>query len=219
MNGQQLLAKFHLYIGDQSELSAADELDLLNTKYDDVMSDRPWNFLKQTYTGSILPITIQQMGQAVSMAYIALPTGFRQFVENNESTDNSSTTYNNASQKVIYTGPSYTPYQIINWSDRRAYTGGANAYLDIANNRILFSQVPVDTVYEFDAIVKWAPLTVSTSPVFPSEYHMMLPQMMGVDSVIMDLFDRSHSYAAENAAGAMDKLKRMQLWDSAQRFN
>jgi hypothetical protein len=212
MTGQDILNQFHNYTGDQSELSTEDELILLNNIYDSILSDRPWEFLKTSTSGSIL--------SDGTVSYITLPEDFRFFIENNQKTDNSQTTYNNASQKVIFVGPNYTPYQIVNWSDRRQFQNTSGyAYPDLANNRIVFTVPPADSTYEFDYIKNWSPVTLVTSPIFPSDFHNMIHQYMAVDSVIINLFDRAHSYAKENQTGADELFKAMCYWNSMLTFN
>lgn len=207
MTGQELLNKFHLYTGDQSDLSSDDELDLLNKVYDDVMQRRPWEFLKKSASGSI--------SSDATSSYITVPADFRYFIENNQKTDNSSTTYNNASPKVIFVGSNYTPYQIVNFSDRRQYLNQTGfAYLSLTDGKIRFTATPVDSTYEFDYIKQWDALTTGTSPVFPTDFHDMLYQMMAVDSVIITLFDRARSYAVENQNAADDAFKKLCYYNS-----
>ena len=160
MTGQTIINKFHLYCGDQGELSTADELDLLNKCYDDVLNLMPWQFLKKSATGSIL--------SDANGSYIVPPTDFRYFIENHQKTDISDNTDNNASAKVIFTGSNYTPYQVVNWSDRRQFRNGGNyCYYDVALGQIRFLSAPVDSTYEFDYISNWPALTLTTSPLFP----------------------------------------------------
>jgi hypothetical protein len=212
MTGEQIIDKFHIYTGDQSELSSQEELDLLNNVYQNVMQDRPWEFLKKTVSGSIQTDGIT--------SWITLPYDFRFFIENNEKTDNSSTSYNNASPKVVFIGPNYTPIQIVNFSDRRQFRNTSGfAYPDIVNQKLVFTWLPTETTYEFDYIYQWAELTLTSSPIFPADFHNMLYQLMAVDSVIINLFDRSHSYAAENQKGADKLFKALCYWNSLQTFN
>lgn len=212
--GQIILNKFHLYTGDQSELSTSDELDLLNDKYDIIMSDRHWSFLKTSASGAI--------SVSGGVASIALPSNFRYLTENNLKTDNSETIYNNAAAKVVFVGAAYTPYQVVNYSDRRQYrgNGGNYCYIDLNLKQIIFFVVPADTsYYEFDYIQTWSPITLTTSPIFPAEYHKMLAPMMALDSVIMNLFDRTHSYSNENQALVTERMSALKYWDSMQTFN
>lgn len=212
LNGQDIITKFNLFCGDQSELSTSDELDLLNKQYDDVLNSRVWEFLKKTSSG-----TIQTDG---TTAWITLPSDFRFFVENNEKTDNSSTTYNNAAQKVVFVGPNYTPYQIVNFSDRRQFRNSSGyAYADIANNKIVFTALPSDYTYEFDYIGNWDALTLATYPIFPADFHDMLYQMMCIDSVIINLVEKANSYAPENREAAKEAMKKLCYYNSQLSLN
>lgn len=212
LTGQDIINKFHLYVGDQSELSTQDELDLANKIYDEVMNDRPWEILKTSASGTI--------SSANGVSYITLPEDFRFFIENNQKTDNSETIYNNASPKVVFVGPNYTPYQIVNWSDRRQVRNAGNyCYPDLANNRIVFTTQPTETSYEFDYIKNWDVLTLATSPIFTADCHDMIYQGMAVDSVIINLFPRANSYAVENQKAFDSSLKKLQYLNSLQSFN
>lgn len=212
MTASDIIAKFHLYIGDQSELSSDDELDLLNKVYDDVLAMQPWEFLKKSATGTILSDSIGY--------YIPFPADFRAFVENNEKTDNSETIYNNAAPKVVFTGPNYVRNQIVNFSDRRQYRNSSQyCYPSWTEKKIRFFVQPVDTIYEFDYIIQWTPLGINDSPIFLADQHSILFFLMCVDSVIINLFDRSHSYAVENKNSADAGIKVLQYWNSQQTFN
>lgn len=212
MNGQALINKFHLYIGDQSELSTDDELDLLNKVYDDVLNQLPWEFLKATASGSI--------AFDGTNYYLTLPDDFRYFIEDNQKTDNSSTTSNNASAKVVYVGTNLDPWQIVNFSDRRAFRNTSGyCYPDYANNKLIFCANPNQSSYEFDYIADWDDLTLTTYPIFPADFHDLLFQLMCVDSVIINLFDRTHSYAVENQNAADDMIKKLKYYNSMLTFN
>jgi hypothetical protein len=212
LTGQDIINKFHLYTGDQSELSTSDELDLLNKVYDDVLNQMPWEFLKKQASG-----TIQFDG---TNYYIQFPADYRYLIENNQETNNSQTTYNNASQKVIFVGPNYTIYQIQNWSDRRQQRGSSYfIYPDLANSRFIFTGKPIDTTYEFDYIKNWDALTLNTSPIFTADVHDMLYHLMAVDSMIINLFDKARSYAKENQQSADQSLSKLKYLNSMQTFN
>lgn len=224
LTGQIILNKFELYVGDQSELSSADELDLLNKKYDEVMSDRPWEFIKKstnlTTNGGFTTVA-GVTSSDVPTATIPIPSDFRYFIEDNQMTDNSDHHQNNAGAKVIYVGSQRVPYQIVNWSDRRRVQNRSGyCFLDRPSSCIRFTTVPPDTsYYEFDYIQTWVALTTSTSPIFPAEFHPILFHLMCVDEVIIELFDRTHSYAVENQNAADDFKARMAYWNSMQTNN
>jgi len=212
LTGQDILNRFHLYTADLTELSTEDELNLLNKVYDGVMGDRPWSFLKTSATGSI--------SQTGNEYYITLPTDFRYFIENNQYTDNSSSTYNNATPKVIFVGDDYTPVQLINWSDRRQFRNNNQyAYKDVASNRVVFCGTPSGSTYELDYIRNWDDITLATSPLFSADFHDMLPQLMAIDADIINLSEKARSYAPENQKAADDAMKGLRYLDSMNTFN
>jgi hypothetical protein len=212
MTGQTIIDKFEKYTGDTTELSTQDELDLLNKIYGDVCNDRPWEWLKKTATGTI---TVSN-----GVATIIVPTDFRYFTENNQATNIAYETNNNASPKVIFVATVtglYDAYQLINFSDRRQfYNQSGYAYYDAVNNLITFTQVPTETdlTYEFDYIYYPPAITLTTSPLFPEEFQDILFHGMAVDDMIIQLFDRTHSYAKENQAGYDSMLLKLQYYNS-----
>ncbi len=212
MQAIAIIAKFEIQVGDQSDLSGDEELDLLNIKYQDICSERPWEFLKKSKTGNI---TVTG-----GVATIPIPDDFRQFAENNTLTDIASRIENNAAPRVIFVGGSYKPYQIVNWSDRRQYRGSSGfAYLDRPNNCITFTDIPPELTYEFDYIRTPPNLQLTDEPIFPAEYHPAIYYLMSVDSTIIELFDKARSYAGENQALAESRLKSMRYWNAQQLNN
>lgn len=215
MNGQQILDKFHTYTDDQSELSAQEELDLMNNIYQDVYTERHWEWLKTQASGNAFDVW-----DTVNGIYaINLEDDFIAFAENNNMTDNTFEPENNAQAKVVYI---YTadgkpvPYQLVNFSDRRQYFGkNGFCYTDYANNRIVFTQPPVSQQYEYDYIAKPPALTLATSPVFDSDYHQIIVHGMAIDHEVIQLFDRAHSYAGENTAKYQKYLSKL-TWANAQ---
>jgi hypothetical protein len=73
--------------------------------------------------------------------------------------------------------------------------------------------------YEFDYIGSGPALTLTTSPLFPADFHDMLFQLMCVDLEIINLFDKAHSYMKENQAAANDMLSKLKYWDAMQQLN
>lgn len=213
MIASEIITKFHLYCGDQSELSSDDELDLLNNVYGNVLQDRPWEFLKSNATGAI---TVSN-----GVATIPLPENFRIFAENNNYTDNQTEIRNNASPKVVFVGQSYEPYQIVNYSDRRQYRNQAHyCYVDPVLKAIVFTALPSDTsLYDFDYIFQWDDLAIGDTPIFPADFHNILFSLMCVDLEIINLFDKTHSFAVQNQAAADKGMKAMQLYNANLLFN
>lgn len=209
-NTTDIILKFEQYVDDNSELSSADELDLANKKYQEVCDDRQWEILKKSASGQI---TISG-----GVASITVPSDFREFVINNEATDNSISVENNASPRVIFVGAAYTPYQVINFADRRQYLNTVGyAYIDWSQNKIIFTAPPTnlaDLAYEFDYIKVPADLTLLTSPVFPARFWDVIYHLMAVDDQIIQIQDRAHSYMNENQAMAKNILARMYMWNA-----
>lgn len=211
MTGQEIIDKFEKYTGDTTELSTQDELDLLNKIYGDVCNDRPWEWLKKTASGTL---TVNG-----TVATITPPTDFLYFVENNQTTDIAQE-LGNASPKVIFISTTtgvYNPWQIVNFSDRRQFLNQQGyAWYDAVNNLITLAAVPTSTdlTYEFDYIYTPPALTLATSPVFPALYHDILFHGMAVDDMIIQLFDRSHSYAKENQAGFDSMMNKLRYYNA-----
>lgn len=204
MTAQDLINKFEQYTGDTTELSTQAELDLVNKIYRQVCNDRPWEWLKKTATGTI---TVTN-----GVATITPPAGFKYFAENSQATDISQETENNASPKVIFVTAQYVPFQIVNFSDRRQFLNQLGyAYYDAVNNLITFTQTPTSTdlTYEFDYIYQPTALILTTSPVFNSDYHDLIFHGMVLDDLAIQLFDRTHSYKAENQKSFDDLMAQL----------
>jgi hypothetical protein len=199
MIGSELIAKFNLFTEDSTELSASEELALLNSKYSFFCSLKSYEFLKKPASGTT----------STSVPYITMPTDFSHFAENNQSADDGD------NPKVIFVGSSYRPYKIVNFSDRRQYRDqDGYAYLDVVNSRIYFTKQPTTAeAYEFDYICVPAVLTLATSPIFPERFQDVLPYMMAVDSFIIQQYPKAQSYAPENQSKANDILSNIDLWN------
>jgi hypothetical protein len=210
MTGNQIIDKFNLYSDNSTELSASEELDLLNKVIQKIAMNRPWEALKTQASGTIL--------NAGGVYYITLPADFAYLISNNASTDNSTGTENNASPTVIFVGSSYTPYQVVNFSDRRQYLNTIGyAYLDLANSRIVFAQDPSDdgTTYEFDYIKFPATIVATDTPVFPpARFHEMIAHAMAADEELIEKFPRANSYANDNLEKYDGYLSDMAYWNS-----
>lgn len=204
----QIITKFELQVADVTELSTSEELILLNRIYQRVCSDRPWEFLKKTATGTM-------SGSGVDGFYITLPSDFAFFYENLNWTDNSYSTEINQSPKVIFVGSSNTPYPIVNFSDRRQYLGKTGyAYLDLANSKIYFTGIPTSTTYSMDYIKVPATLTAGDSPVIPERFEDVLVYGMATENEVLQLSDKAKSYAPENAGLYQSYLDDMALWNA-----
>lgn len=208
-----LIIKFELQVSDLTELSSQEELDLLNDKAQDVAMERPWEVLKTSVSGALTldPVT--------GLYYITKPTDFAFFCENNMYTDNTMPVDNNAAPRVIFIGPNFTPYQIINYSDRVQYrTTGKVCYLDMNAGKIYFPVAPQASdisAYQFDYI-KVPPLMTSTTDTpswMPNRFRKMLYFAMATDDDILQKSPKATSYAPENAGKYQDTLEKMSWWN------
>jgi len=208
----ELIIQFELQVSDTTELSEAEEYIVANRVHNKICNQRPWEFLKTEASGSILTDS--------NGAYITLPSNFAYFCENNQKTDNTSITQNNAAPKVIFVGTSYVPYQIINYSDRRQYRNKRGyAYLDMANNQIRFTYQPEEYTYEFDYIKVPATLVSGSSLAFPARFEDALVYGMAVDDQIIQLSPKATSYAPENQAKYQSTLDDMVYWNAQLTLN
>lgn len=214
MTATEIITTFELQVNDITELSAAEELSILNRVYRKICSSKPWEFLKTTATGTVLT--------DATGSYITMPTDFAFFIENAQFTDNTVAYQNNASAKVIFIvqNNAYVPYQVVNFSDRRQYYNRGNyVYLDLANSKIRFTYTPVGTSYEFDYIKVPITLTVNLTPVIPTQFQEVLVYAMAVENDILQLSPKATSYAAENQAKYQMWLDDMSYHNAQQQLN
>jgi len=201
MTKSQAIVKAQLYLDDTSELSTQEFSDLFDKMYRKLNSDRPWEGTKTEGTGTT----------STTVPYISLPTDFLFLTANANYTDSSEY----ASRPVVFRGTTYTPYEVVSWSDRRQYREDNKAYIDFANSRLYFTKQPtVAEVVEFDYHAQQTALTDNDSPWFPEEYHDVLYHMMVADDFIIQQSDKAKSYRNENEKIAKDYLEQMAYWNS-----
>lgn len=189
----QIIASFELQTGDVTELSTSEELSVLNRVYQKICAKRPWEFLKTAATGSVLTDSVG--------SYIAVPGDFAFFAINASNTNINYGIENEASPRVIFVGSgnSWTPYQIINYSDRRSYRNQSGyAYLDMVNNKIYFTTPPVSGTYEFDYIKVPATLVAGDTPVLPSRFHDLIVYGMTLENDVLQLSKNATAYSLKN---------------------
>jgi len=202
MTKAEIIAKFHLFMDDTTELSSAEESDLFDKWYNKVMSNRPWEILRVPGTGT----------QSTTVPYIALPSDFAYLTQNHDDTGNNSY----GEFPVIFVGANYDPYKVVNYADRRQYrTHGNVAYIDIVNSRLVFTVQPTAAnAVEFDYIKVPAALTTGQSPVFPARFHDIIYHGMCTDEFVIEQSDKAKSYRAENLAAYNGYLEDMAFWNS-----
>ena len=192
---QDIITKFELYAGDETELSSQEEIDLLQKIYNKVCEAAEWEILKKQFTGV----------QSTTVPYVALPADFIQLLKNKA-----------RNQKVVYVGTNYDPYQIITFDERRNYRNQKGyAYIDMALGRLYFTKQPdsAETI-EFDYIAYPPLLTTSSVLVFPSRYWDVFYFGMLLDNDIIQMNDKRRAYEKENTLEYQTILQNMRNWNA-----
>lgn len=204
MTREQIITGFELYVDDMTELSTAEEQALFEKVLSEIYSERPWEFLKTSATGTL----------STSVPYVTLPSDFGYLTENTQNSD--TTTNYNVPTKAVLIGTSYNPYQIVNYSDRRQYRDQEGyAYIDIPNSRLVFTRQPtVASSYEFDYLKVPTALSTGGSPLMPVRFHPMVYHGMAIDDDMIQRFDKARSYANENRAKYDDYMRQMAYWNA-----
>lgn len=200
MTAQEIINKFELYMDDTSELSDTEALDLCNKIYQKVSADRPWEKLKKVHQTTVSGTTID------------LPDDFHYIVANYNFTDAS---YEAERPKVLV-GDNFTPYDVVSFSDRRRYyqTSG-KAYLDLANDQIVFTVAPSNgDAVEFDYIYLPDDLGVSDTPWFPARFHDVIYHGMCADDFAIQQSEKARSYMDEHLAAYRNYIDQMAYWNS-----
>lgn len=193
---------------DQTSLSDQEESDLFDKIYQEIVTMQPWEFTKKAAVGSL-------SGVNATTPYASLPSDFLFFTANANYSDD----YNQALGPVIFlvdANGTYSPIQIVSWSDRRQYLNQTGfAYVDIPNSRLVFT-APTPTqflTYEFDYHSLMPALTTNQSPAWPA-WHDIVYHYMCIDEYILEQSDKAKSYAAENKSRGDAFLAKMQYWNA-----
>ena len=186
MTGEDIISLFNLLVDDSTELSSAEELDLLNASYQEVCDDRPWEFLKTEFSGTTDGTTV-----------LALPSNFSYFIEMNDD-----------GEKIIWVdGHSYL---LINFSQRRQYKDQTGiAYFNGTN--LYFIEAPSTGLEVLGDYIKTPDdLTIATSPIFKASFHKMLAYKMAISDFIVQANLSDNNSIENNTALYRDYLSRMQ---------
>lgn len=181
-----IISKFELFIGDSTELSTTEELDLAQKVYNEMLASEEWEFLKKEATGTI------------SGTDIIEPADFDRTT---------------ADQK-IYIGSGNREYIQVPFDSRRNYENqNGYFYYDARQGKFVFTKSQSDT-YSFDYIfVPPALDLVSSDPVFPTRFYDAIYHRMCIDSDIINLSDKARSYAQQNAMSYESILNDMKTWN------
>ncbi len=183
---QDIIEKFELFVGDETELSSVEELDLLQKKYNEVLASEEWEFLKKEASGSISGTDITQ------------PADFDRMTHNQN----------------IFIGTRNQEYKVVPFDDRRNYTNQNGYFWYDARQQKFVSSYSINDTYSFDYLYV-PPLldTTSSNPVFPARFYDILYHMMCTDNDIINLCDKARSYRNENIIEAQRLLSDMKTWD------
>lgn len=198
--GSEIIQKFEIYVDDSTELSATEELDLLNKIYLDVWSAHTWEFAKKAFSGTI------------NGTSIALPTDFGYIVGNANYTDNSiGSSVDTQAPKLVWVGSDY--FKVVNWSDRKQHQNGNYCWVNIVSGTLEFNR-SVSGAISYDYFFIPPALTLSTSPLFPSTYHAILYHGMASEDYIIQQFDKAKSYALENQSKFGYWLEKLEMYNA-----
>lgn len=185
-NCSDIVTAFGLYFGDETSLSTAESLALLQKKYNEVLMSADWEFLKNTATGSISGTDITQ------------PADFDRLTTDQQ----------------IYIGSGSQNFKVIPFTSRRMYENQRGYFYYDAKNEKFVSTVSLSDTYSFDYIyVPPALDLVSSNPVFPVRFYDMLYHAMCIDADIINLSDKARSYAKENQMKYDNFFNSMRSWD------
>lgn len=190
-----IIARYNLQVDDASELSSDEELSLAQEVYDEIANDRPWEWLKATYTGTT----------SISVPYIALPSDFKQISPNK---DNNS---------VVFVGSDYSEYKVIPFSSRRDYRDMSGfCYIDVANSRLYFTLQPTSAMaVEYDYIKRPAALTLATAPlVTTDQFGKLIAYGMAAKFSNIEQSEKDSSYQRENSVQYARLLSDLQIEDA-----
>ena len=184
--GEEIISLFNLLVDDSTELSSAEELDLLNASYQEVCDDRPWEFLKTEFSGTTDGTTV-----------LALPSNFSYFIEMND----------DGEKIILVDGHSYL---LINFSQRRQYKDQTGiAYFNGTN--LYFIEAPSTGLEVLGDYIKTPDdLTIATSPIFKASFHKMLAYKMAISDFIVQANLSDNNSIENNTALYRDYLSRMQ---------
>ena len=116
---------------------------------------------------------------------------------------------------VVFIGPNYKPYVIINFEERRQYRNNVGyAYVDMANNKLVFTGTPEDTAYEFDYIKFPPAVTISDELPFPDRFHKKFVYDMATQDSIIQMSNKASELINANRAESQRIYQDMCMWDS-----
>jgi len=203
MTVQEIITTFELQVDDLTELSSAEELALFNAVLQETVFNKVWSIFKTSVTGTVVSNEI------------TLPTDFAYLYVNRNYTGNMTENQ----RPVVFIGSTYQPYTVINFEERRQYRNTRGyVYIDMANNKLVFTQTPEDTAYEFDYIKVPPTYILTDTPAFPSRFHKKFVYDMATQDSIIQMSDKAATMAEMNRMEAKRYFDALCMWDSKQQM-
>jgi hypothetical protein len=203
MTTATIITQFELQVDDVTELSATEELVLLNRVYKKILQSRPWHFLRIRSIGTL--------SEDTNGYYVDLPSNFFYLLESYNYNEKYMNNDDGSSGRYILIGDVYYPF--VNYQNIGNYTSGY-AYIDVADSKIRIIGTPEDTDYEFFYIKMPSDLVSGGSPIFHENFHPMIVYGMATENDVMQLSDKAKSYASENQRLYNHYMSDMEYWDS-----
>jgi len=193
MTGEEIIEVFRTLVDD--ELGDIDDVKLLNLAYRTVLNMKSWEFLRKEYSGTI------NSGDD----YIALPSGFAYIPLDGAKL-----------YPIVYLGTDVSEYSVIPYSKKRTYRDSKwFFYVDLVNDKLMATEPMDETLaIEFDYIYIPADLTLTTSPVFWSDFHQGLAYVMVLLFNMADQEEKSRGYSVEAEVKGMDWFNQMAMRDA-----
>jgi hypothetical protein len=198
MLASEIISNYQLQTDDQTQLSDAEALALLNRVLRKIYNTRPWGFLMKSYTGS------------VSNKSMDLPTDYQYLIPTYDANGETLNIY--SLNDVV---------RVIPWDEVRNYTQGVTepnvpyAYVDLRTDTIKLlttryngKDMSMDYIYSPSSIL------TTGSPAIPSRFQDILPYLMTVESNTIDQGEKGMSYTPENNSAAYAILEDMIYWDN-----
>jgi len=192
MTGQQIINKFHNYVSD--ELDSDFELQLVNDAKNAIESELMLEITKKLNSSGSTTA-----GQTYTTAR-SLPADFYLPL-------------------VIYVGT--TPYYPVPFERQQEYYGVSGYYwIDMANSNYYLSgtQGAANTIYFYYQYAT-TDLTVSTSPVYPTRFHSIIPLEMARIYWQIDQGEKNRAWTLEYQADYTRWKRLMQDWDARLKLN
>ncbi len=195
MNGEEIGEKFE-WLVDDDNTEAARVLELANTAYDVLMTERRWNFLrKEDSSHTLIAGTVNY----------ATPSDFM---------------YPIAVYRYNASTLSFTPMKIIRFDDRMKNHKATDVlYFDPANSRLTLTETPAIqgiTGQVLYIVYQYQPeqLLTSTSPVFNRAFHSLIAYEMAKMFAFNDQQEKERSFNKEFQK-EYDSLKAAMIaWDA-----